>query len=79
MVEEMGIRVTRVRDFGGEIHIIPNGQISQVTNHMGSAMRVMVDVDVAYEVDVERAIGVMETLFENIHEQIPDIVEGPVV
>ncbi len=81
IVEEMGIRVTRVRDFGGQLHIIPNGQIAQVTNHMGAAMRVMFDVDIAYEVDVDRAIAVLDDLFTKLEELNPEmaanIVEGP--
>ncbi len=81
VVEEMGIRVTRVRDFGGELHIIPNGQITQVTNHMGAAMRVMIDVDIAYEVDVDRAISVLEELFTQLNELNPEmaanVVDGP--
>ena len=81
IVEEMGIRVTRIRDFGGELHIVPNGQITQVTNHMGRAMRVMVDVDIAYEVDVDHAIDVLERLFNELGDRFPelakDILEGP--
>lgn len=79
VVEEMGIRVTKIRDFGGQLHIVPNGEITSVTNHMGSAMRVLVEVDIAYEVDVNQAILVLEELFERLPHEIEDIVEGPKV
>ena len=36
IVEDMGVRVTKIRDLGGELHIVPNGRIEQVTNFMGS-------------------------------------------
>lgn len=79
LVEEMGIRITKIRDFGGELHILPNGEIKKVTNHMGSSMRVLVEVDIAYEVDVDKAVAVLETLFAELTEEITEIVEGPKV
>ena len=79
LVEEIGLRVTKIRDFGGELHIIPNGEVKTVTNHMGEAMRVLVEVDIAYEVDVDKAIGVLEQLFAQVAEEVSDIVDGPKV
>ncbi len=48
IVESLGLRVTRVRGFGGELHIIPNGQVEKIVNHMGSSMRVIFGVTVGY-------------------------------
>lgn len=77
LVEEIGIRVTKIRDFGGELHIVPNGTVERVTNHMGTAMRVLVDVDIAYEEDVQNAMDVLEELFAQLAEELEDVVEGP--
>ncbi len=79
IVEAIGLRATQVRGFGGELYVIPNGQISSVTNHMGSAMRVMFTVAVSYETDIDRAIAVLESEFEKAKVEISDIVEGPKV
>lgn len=79
VVEEMGIRTTKLRDFGGELHIVPNGEVGRVTNHMGSSMRVMVDVDIAYEVDLDYAIEVLEKLSLDLKQELPDLLEGPSV
>lgn len=79
IVEEIGLRVTKIRDFGGQLHIIPNGSIDQVTNHMGNSMRVLVDVDIAYEADVTKAIQVLEDLFVRLADEMEDIIEGPKV
>ncbi|MEW5866595.1 MAG: mechanosensitive ion channel family protein [Bacillota bacterium] len=79
IVEAIGLRVTHVRGFGGELHVIPNGQISKVTNHMGSAMRVMFSVAVGYEADIDRAIEALARDFEKAREEIAGIVEGPTV
>ncbi len=77
IVESVGLRVTRIRGFGGELHIIPNGQVDRVVNHMGSAMRVLFSVVVGYGTDVDRVISVLNDDFENAKQELPDIVEGP--
>ncbi|NMB46926.1 MAG: mechanosensitive ion channel family protein [Firmicutes bacterium] len=77
IVEDMGVRVTKIRDRGGELHIVPNGHIEQVTNYMGSAMRIMFDVRVAYEEDLDRVMGILDDLFLHLQVEIPGLVEGP--
>jgi len=78
-VEEMGLRVTRVRDFSGELHTVPNGGIDKVTNHTRGSMRVLVSVDIAYEEDVDHAIHVLEKACERASAEMEDLTEGPKV
>ncbi len=47
-VENITLRLVYLRDSSGALHIIPNGQIAQVTNLTRSWGRVAVDVDVAW-------------------------------
>ncbi len=77
MVDDMGLRITRVRDFGGQLHYLPNGSIDRVTNHSRGPMRVLVDVDIAYEEDVDNAISVLEDLCEEMVEVMEVLEEGP--
>lgn len=77
IVEDVGLRVTRIRDFGGQLHIVPNSQISQVTNYMGSAMRVLFEVGVSYDTDIDRALELLAQDFEKAKTEIPGIVDGP--
>lgn len=80
IVEEVGLRVTRLRDWGGEYHIIPNGQITAVTNFSRGDMRALVDVGIAYGEDIERALLVMNTVVNDLARDMADIiVEGPEV
>ena len=53
-VENITLRLVYLRDANGALHIIPNGQITQVTNTTRAWGRVTVDVDVAWK-DVDRA------------------------
>lgn len=79
VVEEVGLRVTKLRDFNGDLHIIPNGNIENVTNHARGEIRAMVDVSVSYEADIDRAISVLEELSAEMSGQYPEILEGPIV
>ena len=48
-VEEVGIRITRVRDRTGKLHSIPNGEIRKVASHSQGFINAVVDVNIAYE------------------------------
>jgi small conductance mechanosensitive channel len=79
IVEEMGLRVTKVRAWGGELNIIPNGEISMVTNHNRGSMRALVEVGIAYEEDIDKAIAVIERVCGKLAKENADITEGPMV
>ena len=77
IVEELGVRVTKLRDFSGELHIIPNGNIQVVTNRTRGAMRALVEVEIAYEEDINRAIKALEKMCNDIKSTNDSIIEGP--
>ena len=58
-VEEVTLRVTRIRSDSGEVIIIPNGQITQVTNLSREWARAVIDVPVPASVDVGHATDVL--------------------
>ncbi|MGG7161967.1 mechanosensitive ion channel family protein [Clostridium baratii] len=73
IIENIGIRTTVLKDFNGDLHLIPNGSVNIVTNHSRTNMRFMVDVSIAYEEDIDNAIKVIEEVskeFENTHEEV---------
>ena len=75
IVESIGIRTTTIRDFTGDIHLIPNGCIVQVTNHSRGNMRFMVDIDIAYEEDINNAINIIKNLCEKFKEENEDVTD----
>lgn len=78
IVEELGLRVTKIREFGGQLHIIPNGKIDMVTNFNRGAMQAIVEVGISYEENIDRAIDVlkkMSTVFAQKWSE--DLLEGP--
>lgn len=79
IVEQLGVRVTKLRDFSGELHIIPNSNINTVTNKTRGAMRALINVSVDYEEDIDRVIEVLNKLCVKIGKENNNIVEGPTV
>ena len=58
-VEDVTLRVTRLRTVNGEVVIVPNGAIQQVTNQSRDWARAVVDVPVPSTVDVGHATDVL--------------------
>lgn len=79
VVEEVGLRITKLRDWGGELHIIPNGQITLVTNFNRGSMRALVEIGLAYRADLDRAMEVMQKVCDEVAKEVKTIVEGPEV
>lgn len=79
IVEELGLRITKVRGFDGSLNIIPNRQIEIVTNKGRGNMRVLVDVGIAYEEDIDKAIEVLNNVSKEYGKENENIVEGPIV
>lgn len=79
IVESMELRVTKIRDFNGDLHIIPNGLITKVTNHSRGNIRIMVDVDVSHDEDLDRAINIISDLCDKFKAENECVTEGPKV
>lgn len=59
IVKAIGLRTTELRDFNGDVYIIPNGAIQVIVNHSKGDMRVLIDIGIAYEADIDTAIDVI--------------------
>jgi small conductance mechanosensitive channel len=66
-VEEVTLRVTRIRSVSGEVIITPNGQIAQVTNLSRDWARAVIDVPVPSSVDVAHATEVLGRVGREVH------------
>lgn len=68
VVEELTLRYLRLRDYSGNVHFIPNGSISTVTNMSQGYAYAVIDAGVAYGESIERVIGVMRATGERLRE-----------
>ena len=70
IVEDLNLRTTILRSIDGEVHTIPNGEITITTNKTKFWSRAVVDISVAYEENIDEIIGVLGRIAEElrIHE-----------
>ena len=68
-VEDVTLRVTRLRDGSGVVWYVRNGEIVRIANRSQGWATAVVDTQVAYDEDIDRAIGVMR---EVVHQMDQD-------
>ena len=66
-VEDVTLRVTRLRTVSGEVITTPNGQIVQVTNLSRDWARAVIDVPVPSAVDVSRVTDILRRVGEEAY------------
>lgn len=73
-VEQLTLRVTRIRSLDGSLTTIPNGTISTVSNFSKEWSRAVLDVDIDYAEDSDRASEVMLKTAEEYRQERPLLV-----
>jgi len=68
-VERMSLRATWLRAISGTLHVIPNGEIRTVSNRNRGWARVIIDVRIPYDEDIDRAEELLGTLTKEIVEE----------
>ncbi|ADO73510.1 mechanosensitive ion channel family protein [Stigmatella aurantiaca] len=76
-VEEITPRVTRIRDRYGRLHILRNGEIKNVINYSRGWTLAVVEMSVAYEEDLKKAMQVIADASARLPEMMPGKVIGP--
>ena len=79
IVESIELRVTKLRDFNGDLHIIPNSLITKITNHSRGPIRINVEIKVAYEENIDKTIKIISEACEQFSKENEDIIEVPKV
>lgn len=78
IIDSIGIRTTILKDFNGDLHLIPNGTIKTVTNHSRNNMRFIVDVSIAYEEDIDHAIDIIDKTCKEFQGEHKEDVPQPI-
>jgi len=79
-VESMNLRHIQIRKFSGELWTIPNGEIANFGNYNKEWTRAMVEVDLAYEQDIEKGMQELNNIGQQWAEKNKEIIlEPPVV
>lgn len=67
-VEEVTLRVTRLRDPDGVVWYVRNGEIIRIGNRSQGWSTVMVDIPFSYREDIERVLGIIRSTVEQIDD-----------
>ena len=70
-IESMSIRTVRIRDLDGQVHTIPFGEITMVTNLSREFGVAMMDIGVAYREDYDEVVGILSDIGKEIYDE-PD-------
>lgn len=79
LVEKITIRTVHLRDFDGNVHSMPFGEVQTVKNMSKQYAYAVVDVTVAYRENIDDALAVMEEVANDMAENGPlaDTIIGP--
>jgi small conductance mechanosensitive channel len=66
LVEEVTLRYIKMRDYSGNVHFVPNGTITTVTNMSRGFAQAVIDVGVAYRENVDEVMQVMISVGEDL-------------
>lgn len=71
-VLEINPRRTVLRDGDGSVHTVPNSAIAVATNHTQGVSRIVLDVPLAYGVDVESALALLHAAYGGLVLAFPN-------
>ena len=66
LVESIGLRTIKLRDFAGTVHIFQNGKVSTMANMTKDWSAMVFDIGVAYKEDTDRVIKVIKEVGANL-------------
>lgn len=77
VVEEIGLRTTKLRGFDGTLYYIPNREIGSVSNHSRGNMQALVDIAITCDTNIDEAIRTMQQACDTFALTENAIIEGP--
>ena len=80
VVERMTLRATVLRNLEGQVHVVPNGNIQNVTVMTKEWARAVLDLTFPHEEPIGRTLEVLERVGERLAEDWPDsVLEQPMI
>jgi len=79
-VERITLRATSLRDLEGRLYTVPNGDIRTISNHTIGWSRAVVEINLAYDSDIQEAVRILEEAGQQAREDPEikdDLLEPP--
>lgn len=77
VVEGVSLRTTRLRSVDGVLWHVPNGEIRVIGNMSQHWSRSLLDIEVAYETDIDEAKTVVKQVADRLWREDPAVLEEP--
>jgi moderate conductance mechanosensitive channel len=78
VVERMTLRATALRNLEGQVHVVPNGNIQNVTVMTKEWARAVLDVTISQKEDLSKVTGVLQRIGNQLAQDWPDrVMEQP--
>jgi len=68
-VEDLTVRCTRLRDFNGYVHFVPNGEMKIVINRSRGWTRTAVDLPIAADENIDRALATCRAVVNGMNAE----------
>ncbi|OZU89456.1 mechanosensitive ion channel protein MscS [Virgibacillus indicus] len=78
-VEEIGLRTTKILSWTGELNVLPNGNVTQVTNYSVTNGLSVVDINIPYESDIADAEKIIEEVVIGLPEKYDFFISTPTI
>lgn len=77
VVEDVNLKTTKLKDFDGTIHFIPNRSITVISNRSRADMRVMIQIRLFPNTDLDKVRRVLDRVNQNLIPQYDEITIEP--
>lgn len=80
VVEDITLRITKLRDLDGTLNIVRNGEASIITNRTYQYSSVVIDINVAYDSDIDKVEKVMNQVGTDMlkDESLVKVISEPI-
>jgi moderate conductance mechanosensitive channel len=79
VVTSIGLKTTKIKNWKGEVKILANGEVTNITNFSRNLSMAIVEFGIAYKEDIDKTIEILKANLPKFKEMYPVIVEEPVV
>jgi small-conductance mechanosensitive channel len=78
-VIDIGLKTTKIKNWKGEVKILNNGDVNDITNFAMYESVAVVDFGIAYQEDISSVLTLVESKLPELKQILPQIIDQPKV
>lgn len=78
VVVDIGLKTTRIRNWKGDVKILANGDVTNLTNFSRNNSVAVVEFGIAYEEDIQKTFDLLAEKLPLFKQGFPEVVEDPI-